>query len=316
MKNLFKKILLLIIILITIDFCVGLILNVVLVNSPDGRYFKAEYSLGRSTEDIIVFGSSRAETNYAPYIFEDSLKLTCWNTGRGGQTLPFWYAMEQGILSRYTPKIAIVNVERDFLSDDLSFSYEHSGFLRPFYYNHPEIRTVINKISKFERLLLLSKTYAYNSSFYYLFRPYLIKGLDGDREDNGWKTKHGIIQKSESEPQKYKTNFKLSQNTLELFEIFINDLTNKGCKVYVVVSPNYGHFVESTATINHIKAMKDIKFINFSNDSLFIRNNEYFKDNNHLNVNGAIEFSKHVSNEILKLENKVSTLKQTKNIVQ
>jgi hypothetical protein len=303
MTKLIKRILILTSVLVLMDFIIGTTLNQILINSPDGRYFKANYSLKNCNEDIIIFGSSRAETNYAPFIFEDLLNLSCWNTGRGGQSLPFWYAMEKGVLARYTPKIAIINVERDFLSSDLNNgSYERAGFLRPFYYGHPEIRPLINKISKHERILLISKTYAFNSSFYYLFRPYLIKGLDGRKDDKGWKTRKGVMQRNETELRNIKTARNLNLDTMKLFEEFLQNLTSKGCKVYVVASPNHGVLVESTSTFEHIKRMKNIHFINFSNDIMLSNNSKLYKDPNHLNVDGAVEFSKRVCRKIVEYE--------------
>ena len=34
--------------------------------------------------DLLVFGSSRANHHYVPEVFEDSLKLTFYNTGKDG----------------------------------------------------------------------------------------------------------------------------------------------------------------------------------------------------------------------------------------
>lgn len=306
MKIILKKFILIITILYALDFCLGLILMKVLEYSPDGRYYKANYSLNKCNEDIIIFGSSRAETNYAPFVFEDSLKLTCWNTGRGGQTLPFWYAMEEGVLLRYTPKIAIVNIERDFLSTSLKEGYERSGILRPFYYRNKEIRPIINEISKFEQFYLLSKIYAFNSSFYYLFRPYLIKGLDGKIEDKGWKTRDGIVTENRNNLEIYNTSLKLNNQAVQLFQNFITNLTNRGCKVFVAISPNYGCIVESTSTIEFVKTMKNITLLNFSNNASFSSNNKYYKDENHLNIIGAIEYSKEICNAIIKHERTTS----------
>ena len=302
MKKLFMRILMLLILIIITDFLLGIILKQVLLHSPDGRYYKAYASLNERTDDVVILGSSRAETNYAPYIFEDSLSLSCWNAGRGGQKLPFWYAMSMGILKRYTPKIAIVNIEDDFLTDDLTDGYEHAGLLRPFYYDNPEIRPVIDRISKFERFLMLSKTYAYNSSFYYLFRPYFIKGLDGDREDKGWKTKKGNISVNDSGYIRVVTAKKLNNQTLELFEKFIDNLTSRGCQVYLVISPDYKRYFESTATIKYIEKMDNVNYINLSCDTSIANNQKYFIDSSHLNVNGAIAFSKKLGSEIVRYE--------------
>jgi hypothetical protein len=298
MEKLIKKLFILLLLIIAIDFSLGIILETILVSSPDGRYYKAYHSLLECKDDVIIFGSSRAETNYAPLVFEDSLKQSCWNTGRGGQGLPFWYAMEEGILQRYTPRIAIVNVERDFLSANLDGSYERAGFLRPFYYIQPAIKPIINKISKFEQFLMLSKIYAYNSSFYYLLRPYLIKGIDGKREDKGWKTRQGVILDKKHDLKIVETDNTLNDSTVYLFEKFIENLTNKGCKVYVVISPNYGVLVESTSTIEYLNSKNNIYLINQSNNTFFSSNPNFYKDPNHMNVNGAIEFSKKIVNEI------------------
>ncbi len=318
MRKFLKRILILFVLLVLVDFFVGIFLGQILNHSTDGRYFKAKYSLERCNEDLIIFGSSRAETNYAPFVFEDSLNISCWNTGRGGQTIPFWYAMEKGILSRYTPKIAIVNVERDFLVSNLNINaYERAGFLRPFYSNHSEIRPIINMISHFEFFLMYSNTYAFNSSFYYLLRPYFIKGLDGKKQDKGWKTLNTFMLKDKK--LKLKTiqtsENNLNYNTVKLFEEFIISLIKKGCKVYVVLSPNYGYIVESTSSIEYIKSMKDVVFINLGNKSFFSSNHNFYKDPNHFNITGAIEYSKKLSSIIINHENTAKNIEYISDII-
>lgn len=303
MKKIFKSLFILIIALVILDFSIGRLLETVLEYAPDGRYYKANYSLNKCTEEVIIFGSSRAESNYAPFIFEDSLNIKCWNTGRGGQTLPFWFAMEEGIVSRYTPKIAIINVEKDFLASNLKEGYEHSGFLRPFYYGNQEIRPVINKISNFEKFYMYSRIYAFNSSFYYLFRPFLVKGLDGNLKDNGWKTKDQNMSTKISQLKKYNSSLKLNPKAIQLFETLVSNLTSGGCKVYIAISPNFGIIVESTPTIDYLKKMSKITLLNVSNNPAFSINNQYFKDIHHLNTKGAIAYSKEICHMILADDN-------------
>lgn len=299
MKKLIKKILILIVLVVLADISLGFLLNKILLNSPDGRYYKANYTLNKAKEEVIIYGSSRAETNYAPHIIEDSLKLSCWNTGRGGQTLPFWYSMQEGVLKRYTPTITILNVEDNFLSGDLNDeSYERAGFLRPFYYNNPETRPMIERISKSEKFLLNSKLYAYNSSFYYLLRPYLLENLDGKISDKGWKVKSGILKESNKNIKTIQTKEELNDETVKLFDMFISNIKEKGSEIYIVVSPNYGYNIESTSTIEYIKNIKNINFINFGNDSSFYENHLLFNDFEHLNRKGAIKFTEKLSSKI------------------
>ena len=233
MGKLIRKIILLIISFLILDYLLGLILYFSIVKSPDGRYYKTLYSLDSCKEDIIIFGSSRAETNYAPFVLEDSLKMSCWNTGRGGQSLPFWYAVEKCILKRYTPKVAIINMEANLLSTDLDReSYQKAGFLRPFYYAHKEIRPIINHISWSERFLMISRLYAFNSCFYYLFRPYIFHNLDGKNEDKGWKPKMHNWHPTRDKIEIIDNNYALNKKTVLMFNNFINSLTDRGFSLF------------------------------------------------------------------------------------
>jgi hypothetical protein len=291
MNKLIFKLILLFMAFIICDFLIGLGLDIIRDNSPDGRYYKAQYSLEKGKEDIVIFGASRAEVNIVPYIFEDSLKMTCWNTGRGNQTLPFWICMEQGILNRYTPKIAIVDIEAEYLSSDLSRSFEPAGLLRPFYHRHKEIRPMINKISFFEQYLIYSNLYAYNSSYYYLMRPYLLKGLDGKKADKGWKSLNGQMSQIVSNPTTINSNKPLNNETVKLFNEFVLNLTIKGCQVFIVISPRFSEKIINTSTIEYIKNMKNVYLISFEDNKLFTENSRFYRDSEHLNMEGAVKLS-------------------------
>lgn len=304
MGKLFLKLILISISFVIIDYIIGLGLDIIRNNSSDGRYYKAQYSLERCKADIVIFGASRAEVNIVPSIFEDSMKMICWNTGRGGQSLPFWLCMEKGILIRYTPKIAVIDIEPEFLSFDLSYFYEPVGFLRPFYRSHKEIRFILNNISLFEHFFVYSSLYTYNSSYYYLIRPYLFKNLDGKNTDKGWKPLIGQMTLSTPKPISINTFRKLNNETILLFNEFISNLSTKGCKVFVVISPRYNENVRNTSTIEYIKNMKNAFLCDFEDNKLFIENGRFYRDPDHLNVEGAIKFSNLLVNKIRKLNDK------------
>ena len=305
MLKLFYKLIILFVIFFFLDFIFGIVLGIIRDKSPDGRYYKVQYSLEKGNEDIVIFGASRAEVDLVPYIFEDSLKLTCWNAGRGNQTLPFWICMQQGILNRYTPKIAIVDIPAEYLSKELVF--EPAGLLRPFYSDHKEIRPILNKISFFERYFIYSNLYAYNSSFYYLLRPYLLKGLDGKREDKGWKPLSGQMFNSASDQITLNSNNSLNKETLQLFNEFVSNFTKKGCKVFFVISPKFSENIVSTSTIEYLKTMRDITLVNYDHNKLFTEDYHYYRDPDHLNTEGAIKFTKIIAGKIRRVNGKFST---------
>jgi hypothetical protein len=300
MKKYLFRFFLLAVTLIISDVFGGILLTKILDSSPDGRYFKTIYTLDKSKEEIIVFGSSRAEANYVPAVFDQILEKKTWNAGRGGQGLPFWYSLFLGMKGRHIPEIAIINVENDFLREgDNTESFERAGFLRPFYKTHPPLQKIINQISSAEPYLIKSDFYAFNSSYYYLIRPYFFKGVDGKIEDKGWKPLTGKMKinnleiKSINDP-----HHKIDMEMEKMFLDFVGELTKKGCKVFVCISPDFGRKVIETSTINYLRSINEIKLIDYSAVEEFIVNPDLYKDKDHLNFNGAKKYSEAIANEI------------------
>lgn len=284
------------------DRLAGLVLDWLRDHSPDGRYYKTSYSLKNCKEDLIIIGSSRGEQNYIPKIFEDSLGLGCWNASRGGQGLPYFRAIEEGILDRYTPKVVILNVdENDLVAPP---DYEIAGVLRPYYHSCPSIRPVLNKASSFEWLLMQSRLYEYNSSFYYLLRPYFIEGLDGKTSDKGWKPNSGKLHVEFAKKLEIANEIdkdSLNKESVALIETFIKKIRQKGCQLIFVVSPNYGRSSDSSHTIQYLREKsrkEDIPLFVYSSDTAFITKPDYFADPDHLNVEGAQLFTKDLVHKI------------------
>lgn len=300
MKKLFTKILFILFMLAICDWLAGTLLDWLLDHSPDGRYLKTKYSLETCKEDVVIIGSSRGEINYIPKIFEDSLGMSCWNASRGGQGTPYFRAIQEGILARYTPKLVILNVDDNDLESPPN--YEHAGVLRPFYKSSPQIRPVLNETSPFEWLLLKSKLYAYNSSFYYLIRPYFYQGLDGKTSDKGWKPRLGKMAVEMNEKLEIVTEKdSLDNESVALFDTLVKKFKEKGCQLIFVVSPNYGRSVDSSFAIQYLKETakrEKIPLYIYSSDTSFITKPDYFIDPDHLNVEGAEKFTRNLVQRI------------------
>lgn len=300
MRKLFTKIGLILVLLAIVDVLAGVALDWLRDHSPDGRYYKTKYSLETCNEDVVVVGSSRGEINYVSQILEDSLGMSCWNASRGGQGTPYFRAIQEGILARYAPKVVILNVDDNDLESPPN--YEHAGVLRPFYQSCPPIRPVLDKTSTFEWLLLKSRLYAYNSSFYYLIRPYFVQGLDGKTSDKGWKPRlekmaASIDGKLEPEPPKVPVH----EESVALFETLVQKFRERGCQIFFVVSPNFGRTVGHSSAIEYLREQSkehNIPLFVYSNDTAFITKPDYFVDPDHLNVEGAEIFTKHLVRQI------------------
>ncbi|MCB0656582.1 MAG: hypothetical protein KDC57_10625 [Saprospiraceae bacterium] len=300
--SLLRKAVLYALILTGLDQIAGSFLDVVLDHSPDGRFYKAKYSLEECDEEIVIIGDSRGEMDYIPSVFIDSLGMTCWNASRGGQGLPYFRIMQEGILNRYRPKLVLFNVEDNML--EMPVNYERAGFLRPFYQSHPEIRPIINQVSPFERLLMQSRLYAFNSSFYYLFRPYLFHNLDGKREDLGWKPRPGmVIPEEEHEFIKETALAPLNPQSVAMFNEFMARFQEAGIMVMIVTPPNYNVQVVKSSTDCYVADYcqeHHIPLFRYSENIPLITHSEWYGDRDHLNPEGAVLFTQKVAHRIKK----------------
>lgn len=292
MKKLFSRIFFIALLLVSIDLVFGQLFGFIRDHSPDGRYYKAKYTLDEAQEDIIIIGSSRGERDYVPYLLEEAFNLSCWNASRGGQGLPYFRAVEEGIVKRYHPKLVIVNLEADILEHPPF--YQEMGFLRAFYKNHSDIQGVVNKISQNEKWKLKSNLYAFNSSFYYLLRPYLFHDLDGKNSDKGWKPSYGIWEDPGFPFEVVNDRKPLNKESVSEFETMVAHFNDQDIQLVFSIAPNYGEKTIMTSSLHYIQEVaknNDIPIFNFSADTTFITKAEDFIDIEHLNVDGAKLFT-------------------------
>ncbi len=292
MKKLGIRILLIGILGIGVDQAYGLFMGQVKDHSPDGRYYKARYTLEKAEEDIIIIGSSRGERNYVPHQIEQALGMTCWNASRGVQGLPYFRAIQEGLLSRYTPKLVILNIEADILEHPPF--YQQMGFLRAFYWKNKPIRKIINEISSTEKWKMYSQIYAYNSSYYYLLRPYLFPGIDGKNSDKGWKPSFGFWEDPGYPFEVIDNSKPLDNKSVSLFDELLEGFKAQGVKVVISIAPNYGEETISTSSLSYIQTMataNNVPLFNFSRDSIFTKDPSLYIDIEHLNVDGATRFT-------------------------
>ena len=97
-----------IIVILILDFLIGKSLEYFYFKQKSGLQYRTTYSIDSTRAEILVFGSSRANHHYVPEVFEDSLKMSFYNTGRDGNRLLYNFAVFSSILKRDTPKIVIL----------------------------------------------------------------------------------------------------------------------------------------------------------------------------------------------------------------
>ncbi|NNC94193.1 MAG: hypothetical protein HKN92_01445 [Chitinophagales bacterium] len=304
--KLVKEIIIVLVMLFIADYAVGSLLKWMFYQQTIGWEPMIIESVERTTDDIIVFGSSYANSQYDSKIIEEESGLTCYNAGIPGQSLIYATAVQECMLSRYTPKLFIVDISpKDLVLRETRPDYIRLNVLLPFVRDY-DIGDIVFKRNKFERFKVISRIYPYNSmiigfllnwgkkdKFYKGYQPFDTK-LTQERLDEVLKSSFGDELNQELELDPYK---------VEIFHRFINNAKESGSKVVFVISPKifkYG----SNWILEYIKEEVEksgTELIDWKYHEDFLVVEEY-RDIHHLNRIGASRFSRELTKE-LKIRN-------------
>lgn len=286
------------------DLLVGSILKYFYKRQSSGWEYATRYSMEETKADVLVFGASRAQQQYIPTYIEDSLHLTCYNVGRDGTPFFYHYAMLQAVLKRYTPKMIILDCEYAALKKS-STSYERLSPLLPLYEDHPEIQPIVQLRSPFEKYKFISHIYPYNSMMFKI----AIANLESNKKDK--EDIKGYIPMTGSLHEPLKTidisvAYQLDPIKIDMFRKFVDECLQRKIELYIVCPPYYMNTVgtdTSFALCRTIAAEKNIRFIDYSKDSLFLKSPQLFDDTVHVNFNGAKIFSQKIAGDLKRSRN-------------
>jgi hypothetical protein len=286
-----KSIFLLFILIILFDQICGSLLRKYYFSQTSGLGYRTTYSIDSTQAEILVLGSSRANHHYVPEVFEDSLDMSFYNTGRDGNFILFNYALLKSILKRYTPKIIILDINPNeiFLNQD---RYDRLSSLLPYYKDHHEIRDIVQLRSPYEKLKLISAIYPFNSSLFTIG----IGNFEYNKTRKGDRKGYVPLYKKLNDT----TLITLKQIDLPIDSIklkVINSIAelckDKNISLFFINSPVYARSEQSRSIniIEQILQKFNAKLVNYTNDSFFLNNPSLFQDISHLNEKGAAIFS-------------------------
>ncbi len=300
----FLGILSILITVVLFDFAIGSVLNHFYFTQKSGLEYRATYSIEKTTADILVFGTSRANHHYYPGIFEKKTGLSFYNVGRDAGSIFYDYGVLKGILARHNPKIIILDFGRSEFKKSQD-NYDRLSFLLPYYKTHPEMRPVIEMKSPYEKIKLLSHIYPFNSSLFTIAIGNTKLGNKRSVDYNGYVPLKRFLDK----PLPVDTlavNYELDRNKIRIFESFVADCVRAKIKLYIVCSPYVTQFLHKDYSITIGEGIADkynVKFFDLSQDSAFINNISLFADEEHLNDNGAKKFSDLLVDKMIGVKN-------------
>ena len=254
-----------------------------------GDYQPIEYVLNKCKDDVLFVGSSIVINSLMPSVLEDSLGISCYNAGANGQTMEYFHTIVNCVLQRYTPKMIILGLRPNDLSDDdkgryhLFAPYYHTGF--------NIIDSVLESKDGREKYLLRSNLYRYNTMWFRILLYHFMGGHDN-------KNKGFYGREKPAFPPKIKItggSQNLSESRVKMFRDIIFKCQQRGIKIVVYSPPMYRKYKGKTGTVKEIERFcKDnaIPYYYDTQDSLFLEHPVWFYDNTHLTKYGALEYSR------------------------
>lgn len=300
MKRFIKNIFIFGLILLAIAFCVDYYISYYL------RYkFKSWGDIYNQqlSSDIIINGSSRAWVQYDPIVLDTILNISSFNLGIDGsginrQILKYdIYCKQQNIL----PKLIIQNL--DLCTMVQSVGYEREQFFPMFIFD----RESMKQFSRYEAFDLYEK---YLPCYRYIGYPRLVQSSFGlnqlDYDDSLVKGYHGQNRTWDGSVY-YKIkeiDYSQDPDALNMFDAFLNDVTEKGTKVIFVYAPIYIGVTRKIKDLEGMYEMYDtlaikygIPILDYNYDPLCY-DTAYFYNATHMNKKGSELFSVKLAHDI------------------
>ena len=301
MKKFISKVCLFFLVIVVVDIAFGFAMGEITKRIDIGGAGRNNYICNKVTDDVLVFGSSRAEHHYNAQMLTDSLGIPCYNCGEGGCGIILAYGRLLMLLERYKPKTIIYEVTPSFDFHDGKDNHKYLGRLKQ-YYDRPGVDSIFWSVDPMERYKMMSGMYRHNSSFLqnlivYLTRKSADTGIRGfrpyDVEMDTMKIRKDYIAYDSRKGYVY------DSLKIQYFNKFLDKA--KDANLVFVMSPLW--YEQDTLVLNPIKEIcreRNLPLINFANHPKYVHNNEYFKDGTHLNARGADEFTRDLVVELKK----------------
>ncbi len=296
-KKIIINVLIITIIVFILDFSIGKTLRYFYFKETSGLHYRTTYSFDSTKAEVLIFGGSRANRHYVPQVFEDSLNMSFYNTGRDGNGIFYQISLLKSILKRYTPKVIVLDYVGGFEYD--AESYDRMSSILPYYGSHEEIRKTIESKSPYEKVKLISQIYPFNSKILTIAIGNMEINKKREIDDKGYVPLF-TTWNEKIDSQNIELINDIDSNKINAFRDFLILSKKSNIKVFVVFSPIYLK-MKNTPGIEicyNLCSSEKIPFWNFSEDTLFQNNNKLFSDIQHMNNNGAIIFSKIICEKI------------------
>ena len=292
MRRFILKILMLAAAMVVVDILVGVVFRHWFERMDDGEMGKENYIGRQVDEDILVFGSSRAEYHYDPAVISEMLGLSCYNCGASGNGILLAYGRLLMALQHHQPRLIIYDVNPEF---DVMLTDNHQSLAQLKIHSETDrLEEIYQDVDPWESIKMLSNMYRFNSNFIHnplcLLKPMPQKWSPDQQRG-------AVLQKAQFDPMKVREEtppeaFETDTLKLRYVRKFIS--LAQGARLVFVASPKWYAPVDSMRyrPIKDICHEMGVPYLDFTSDRKYIHHDEFFVDGVHLNANGAREFTR------------------------
>jgi hypothetical protein len=309
----------LVVFILPLDYCISYFLS-------KSNQFPGEFEVmndiynSKANCEVAIYGSSRAWVHIDPAIISDSLNLTAYNFGIDGHNFWLQYLRHLELLKHNNkPKKIILAVDLYSLQkrDDL---YESDQFL-PYMLWNKNIKKYTSSYKGYTKydydiplIRYAGKFQALKGSIKMLLtgssnKTYRNKGYLG--MDLKW---NSDFDTAKAKMESYEV--KLHQQSIQLFESFIQECKREKIDLILVYTPEYiegQNFVSNRKEIIQIyedlSTKYSLTFYDYSTDEICLDKNLFYNAS-HLNKFGAELFTRKLAIEIKERENNISNYKK------
>jgi len=299
-KRLLKNLFILIVLFFIVDRLLGLWLQHKFNNVPQGDIKTFAHSITNPSEDIFIYGSSRAMHGYDCAVFKNALGYSCFNNGKENSTILYHNLVLSEMLKKHIPKIIIL----DFAPKELSWGESENSknvlanTILPYAIHDTAFANIAKKEFPQEYIKAkLSWLYAYKFSIISL----LNSNNTSDVEINGFRPLDGS--KVKPSPLDFGDEEEVPDSTAkQAFDEFVRTVIQHHVRLYIIQSPIFVKYYTSSPSLEYAKktlAKYNIPLWDYAFDTALYKP-EYFYDYIHLNKTGAALFSEEVAQRIRK----------------
>ncbi|WP_107040067.1 hypothetical protein [Brumimicrobium mesophilum] len=305
MKKLNKKFLYKVFLFIAIVFCVdyasGIVFGKLYKTAKSGVAFQENYIMNKTSQELLIFGSSRAAYHYIPAILKDTLGISTYNCGREGTGIYYHYGVLLSTLERYTPKVIFLDIDyRDIYVGEGIFGVDALKEHAPFYHSvSPEFDSLLSLTGEKEVFKLNSNLYKYSSKSFKILTGNLIQGRDNKQ---GFRVLTGNWNKTIDSLDAEK--LAVDEKKIETLQKFIDKAKTNNIKFVFTVSPYFKITPENLyKPLIELAKKNDIQVLNHLQDQRFLSDKSMFNDELHLNKQGAQLYSRMIASEAYSILN-------------